>query len=487
MKTNRTHANPETQFDRGAWLTLVFAIVFLGYGIAVLVYRFTLPTDGWDVFEGGRIGFTYIKNLMEYPSGLQPGDEVIALEGFQTDWLNVSPTLRDIWRAGATIDYTVIRDGKEILVPVMLARWQFGKWLLGMLSDPIELASQLPTYFLMILAVIVFLRRSGNPAARAFLLYNAISLSYGLVTGTLPSSWPEVIDPTANLVAASMGIVFVVVWVPAALTRFALVFPHPKPILQRFPWLTYAPILIGLLIWIFTYRTGSPLGWFWLLISLVLTVAILLHNAYTMRDAVSREQIRWGLGGLIFNFGLLTLALFASTFDWIRINPNNFSDFFNLITAIGITVMGISLAIAITRYRLFDIDVVIRRTLVYGALTATLALVYFGSVLLMQMLSKALTGQQSPVVTVISTLLIAALFSPLRRRIQSDIDRRFYRQKYNAEQALAAFAEAARSEMDLDALTGKLVGLVDETMQPVSLGIWLQRTKAVQSTGDFPR
>jgi hypothetical protein len=79
------------------------------------------------------------------------------------------------------------------------------------------------------------------------------------------------------------------------------------------------------------------------------------------------------------------------------------------------------------------------------------------------------------------------LFSPLRRRIQNDIDRRFYRQKYNAEQALAAFAEAARSETDLEALTGKLVGLVDETMQPVSLGIWLQRTKGVQSTGDSPR
>jgi hypothetical protein len=133
------------------------------------------------------------------------------------------------------------------------------------------------------------------------------------------------------------------------------------------------------------------------------------------------------------------------------------------------------LAIAITRYRLFDIDVIVRKTLQYGVLSAMLALVYFGSVVLLQTLFGPVMGD-SPLLLVLSTLLIAAMFNPLRRRVQDLIDRRFFRQKVDAQQVLARFAQTARDETNLEALTAELLHVVQETLQPGQLSLWRKPT-----------
>jgi hypothetical protein len=144
--------------------------------------------------------------------------------------------------------------------------------------------------------------------------------------------------------------------------------------------------------------------------------------------------------------------------------------------AVGFVGIPIAIGIAILRYRLYDINLLINRTLVYGAMTAILAGVYFGGVTATQAIFRALASQeQQPQITVvISTLVIAALFTPLRRRIQSFIDRRFYRRKYVARKTLELFSAQLRDETDLEALSDDLVGVVSETMQPAHASLWLR-------------
>jgi hypothetical protein len=136
----------------------------------------------------------------------------------------------------------------------------------------------------------------------------------------------------------------------------------------------------------------------------------------------------------------------------------------------------------VLRYRLYDIDLLINRTLVYGSLTAMLVALYFGGVVVLQRVFVILTGQRSTIAVVVSTLLIAALFNPLRRRTQSFIDRRFYRRKYDARNTLEAFSVKLRDETDLEALNNDLLGVVRETMAPAHVSLWLRPGTASETT-----
>jgi hypothetical protein len=146
------------------------------------------------------------------------------------------------------------------------------------------------------------------------------------------------------------------------------------------------------------------------------------------------------------------------------------------VAVLGFAGIPVAIGFAVLKYRLYDIDIVINRALVYGSLTATLLALYFGGVAATQVVFRALTGQeqQPQLAVVISTLAIAALFNPLRRRIQSFIDRRFYRRKYDARKTLEEFSARLREETDLETLNKDLAGVIEGTLQPVHVSLWLR-------------
>lgn len=205
----------------------------------------------------------------------------------------------------------------------------------------------------------------------------------------------------------------------------------------------------------------------------VVVAAFSLFVRHRRAKGVERQQLKWfAYAAAFFAPGILLIVWGlrpqTSAPDWVL--P------LGLVMAAGVGGMGISVAsaVAILRYRLWDIDIIIHRTLVYGFLTAALAIVYLASVVLLQNILQALTGKQSPLVVVVSTLIIAALFSPLRRRIQDLIDRRLYRRNYDAAQILAHFAATCRDQVDMNSLTAELLRVAETTMQPESVSLWLK-------------
>ncbi len=275
---------------------------------------------------------------------------------------------------------------------------------------------------------------------------------------------------------------------------YLLLFPTGRLPSRRWrwvAWLTVAFVVVGVILSAFS--TGAYLGalgpirnplgivgftnvYKALLYTMapLLFVAAALSVFMRLRRAVGveRQQIKWfAYAAAIFAVGvvLIVIPLAIDTppwYEWVGTA---------IFTAAG-TAIPVAIGIAILRYRLYEIDTLINRTLVYGVLTATLVLVYFGSVAATQAIFCALTGQeeQPQLAIVVSTLVIAALFNPLRRRIQGFIDRRFYRRKYDAAKTLEAFSAKLRDETDLDALSDDLVGVVRETMQPAHVSLWLR-------------
>ena len=221
----------------------------------------------------------------------------------------------------------------------------------------------------------------------------------------------------------------------------------------------------------------------------MLASALSLVLRYRRSRGEEREQIKWiafaaSVVGLLYLIAMVASVIFPSE-TWFAAGSPLWLDLLEYAALLSFTAVPIAVGFAVLRYRLYNIDLLINRTLVYASLTATLALIYFGGVATTQAIFRALTTQeyQPQLAIVVSTLVIAALFNPLRRRIQSFIDRRFYRKKYDAAKTLEAFSAKLRDETDLDALNDDLVRVVQETMQPAHVSLWLRSDPIPKSSG----
>ena len=339
-----------------------------------------------------------------------------------------------------------------------------------------------------VLGGLVASRRPRNPYGWLWL---GISLGLALLSfGQVYAAYSVVVVPgslpaprTVGHVVAGEG------WVAAftLLPLLLLLFPTGRLPSRRWRFVAWAVALsgaIGILLYpiapaegvvvpvVNPLGVGGPVGVALSILSNVLYVLILVAAVpsalslvfrYRRAGGVERQQLKWFAYAAVLFVGTSASQFFyepAGAWDAI-------------IEVVPIVGLYVAVGIAILRYHLYDIDVLINRTLVYGTLTATLVAFYFGGIFVLQRFFVVLTGERSTLAVVVSTLVIAALFNPLRRRIQSFVNRRFYRRKYDSRKILEAFNARVRDETDLNILSYDLVGVVEETMQPAHVSLWL--------------
>jgi hypothetical protein len=480
----------ERRFDGGSWAALSYALAVALGSLLLVVWAWRIPSDGWLLDGSARAtSITFQTNLAGRPSPLQAGDRLIAVEGFTLEELadraHAFYALRSsTWPEGQPMRYTVLRGDQELTLAVPLyyiAPWQY---YIGLLQTQgaLFVLQTVSSLFFFVVGLTVFLLRPRERAAHALLI---------LGTAFLFQAIPVITGITTAFFAYPPPSVFFDYWSAAILPSIVylmLAFPVPSWPVQCFPRLTplviYAlPTLSLNLLYVLNHNnragyeaTSSIVYIVEALVTMLVVMLSLLYAAWKLRGRTERAQLAWmgigllsfvlpGIGGwLLLYFGVLA-ADGAGPFLG------------SLLTIVGWFLLPVCLAVAITRYRLFDIEVIIRRTLLYSALTLTLGATYFLSVIGLQALFVRLTGQESMLAVVASTLGIAALFGPLRYRVQAFIDRRFFRKKYDAQQVLAQFAARVQRDADLDVVSADLLATVQETLEPEGVRLWLRKSE----------
>ncbi len=478
-------------FLRSPRLSLYLALLIIALSFAQLLYRLWLPTDGWSYTRGATgagASMRLERSISGLPTNLRAGDILLAVDGqpvaqMVESALALDPRRPLRWRVGETVSYTVERYFLAREVPVQLVRLPAGKVLLsvarGWLLNPAPL-------LMLLIAFFVYFRDSSSSPARLLLLFSAaVFASDGVsqaVSGSNVLNPAELFHPAAYWPAQVMNSLVWPFLIGPVFIHLLLSFPAPRALLRRYRFgilaLMYAAM--PLLTIAIAAATGGQALKFWMawnsfsfyLFVLVLLAAIAIM-AYTLRftrDPAGRAQARWlASGAILTSLG----ALMGSVVLLLGLSGVNLLLAWTA-TRLLMLAFPVAVAIAILRYRLFEIDIIIRNTVVYGVLSALLAGIYVASVVMLQSVFRLLTGQSSPVAIVLSTLTIAALFVPLRRRVQAILDRRMYHRKYDAERTISSFSAAVRDEVDLDEISARVVGVVEETMQPAGVSLWLR-------------
>jgi hypothetical protein len=477
MEDRRTHMHSHTRttarLNNGARLTLALAVGYIVAAVLYVLLAYQQPSDGWLYVSGIESAMLVAQNQSGMASPLQPGDQILAIEGRPVSTLALQPLPPPPgWRVGSHVRYTVQRGQMTLDLDVPLttrpvtALLDYIWWADG--PPGLALFRSLLWYAI---GFAVFLLRPRETAARLLLLIVAYWTTYDIIFSADTSAAQVYYWPLLFWFRALVELLWPMLFAMAA--HLVLAFPVRLWPLSRWPRATllllYGVPASGLVVMMLTGSDAIGLASLFMMmgIAVVALVATLIANLRMQRDPVTRAQASWlvlGLCGPFFTAIVLQVALYLQLVSGQGVN---------WLYALAALLLPISLAIAITRYRLFDIEVVIRRTLVYSTLTLALGLVYLGCVVLLQALVVPLLGS-SDIAVVASTLTIAALFFPLRRRIQRLIDRRFFRRKYDAAKVLAAFAATARDETDLARLTEELQRVVGETVQPEFVGVWLK-------------
>jgi hypothetical protein len=466
-------------------LLLLTTTVLIGLAILYLYLHVTTP------FDGGRLESVTRHILPDgvrvvppgvLSAGLQTGDIVTAVNGQTLEWWAESQLAgnapRPAWLSEETQEsqrFTVRRGSREFELTVRMTpyplwaifRDDWGLIIFGLIC--------------LFIATYMLAQQPHRQPVRALYLSSAAVLA-AAIPWSFGLQVSDFLDSRAFWLYWGLTMIaYLLFWI--GILHFALVFPRPLPLvtgrwrvlaLYGLPYLLFLGHLLAtrpgattILSWLATWEAIQG-GYVFVILVLILLATSWQYR--TSREGVARQQVRWVVLALLVTGGLtLVLYVLPPLLGLPQINANAI--------ALIALIFPLGIAAAILRHHLFDIDVIIRRTLVYSVLTTLLALIYFASVVLLQYLLTDLIGAGSTVAIVISTLLIAALFTPLRRRVQDIIDRRFYRRRYDAQQVLASFAATIRNETDPDQLTAELVRVVQETVQPAHVSVWRIRPR----------
>lgn len=467
----------------------VFAAGSLALSFFFLGLRLNTGSDGaWN--PPGEQGISsagiQVEPIPGQSTDLQEGDTITAVEGRSLDeWLsNIfnSELSRPGWQPGDTLGYTILRNDQVLNISVMLSSYPFREILFHNWSTLLFVViSQL-------VISIVFILNPREPATRALFIW-AWSLCHTYVwsLGFQVSDFTNTLSFTIYQIAT--GFLWFIYW--GSFLHFGLAFPQTHFLVKKVPFLRIFTYILPFLVSVTYLASQGPennsLDWYsrWLesewVTGVVVTLLwlIILFEGYRNRfTALEKKKARWiFLSGLICgSLGLVFFLLPASLFNQ-SIIPGN-------MLGLVLIPFPICLAISVYQHQLFDIDIIIRKTLLYSSLTIILGIVYFVGILVLQNIFQRVTGQSNQLAIVISTVGIATVANPVRKWVQKAIDRRFFRARYTSEQALAEFVASARNEVDLSQLSSQLTTIIFNSIQPMYLSIWLRKTSRTRTGQD---